>query len=140
MKISTHAVLAATLALALPSVVGAASVSPAATVLPRGTVVHLMTMAPLTAAENKSGDELYLEVADDVSLGGVVVIPRGSPAAGHIYARPGSHKLGARVVMVRVNGTDVPLHGLIKLRAGDLPSGSMTTGATDRDLPTGSAL
>ncbi|QXQ07180.1 hypothetical protein KX816_03795 [Sphingosinicellaceae bacterium] len=140
MKVSVRAFLTAAIAAIAAGNLSASTIPHAdGRVLPRGTVVHLMTMAPLSAADNKTGDEIYLEVADDVSLNGVVVIPRGSPAAGHVYelGHTGSHKLGARVVVVRVNGTDVPLHGLIKIRAGDLPSGSMATGATAREMPLG---
>ena len=138
MKIADFTFAAATFAVLATGTVTARTAAHA-TVLPRGTVVHLVTMAPLSTAGNKSGDEFYLEVADDVSLNGVVVIPRGSPAAGHVYARS-RDMLAARIVAVRVNGTDVPLHGLVKFGVDDLPTGSATAGATDRDLPFSSAL
>lgn len=74
--------------------------------------------------DNKTGDRFDLEVAEDVTLNGQIIIPRGSPAKGEItlIKKKGmwgkSGKLETRVLSVRANGRDIPLRGTV-LDKGD---------------------
>jgi hypothetical protein len=100
---------------AVPMVVSTAS----RTVLPQGTSIRLRTLSELTSQTAKTGQRFDLEVAEDVMLGGRVVIPRGSPAVGDIamVKKKGmwgkSGKLEARVLYIRANGRDIPVRGSV---------------------------
>lgn len=99
----------------VPMVVSTAS----RTVLPQGTGIRLRTLSELTSQTAKTGQRFDLEVAEDVMLGGRVVIPRGSPAVGDIamVKKKGmwgkSGKLEARVLYIRANGRDIPVRGSV---------------------------
>jgi hypothetical protein len=89
------------------------------TVLPQGTSVRLRTMTPLSSQDNRVGDRFDLEVAEDVLLGGHIVIPRGSPGRGEVtlVRRKGmwgkSGRLETRLLSVRAHGLDIPIHGVV---------------------------
>lgn len=91
-------------------------------VLPQGTSVRLRTLTQLHSQENRTGERFDLEVAEDVMLGGVVVIPRGSPATGEItrVKRKGmwgrSGRLETRLLSVRANGMLIPISGTVAER------------------------
>jgi hypothetical protein len=93
-----------------------------ANVLPAGTSVRLRTLTQLHSQENRTGDRFDLEVAEDVLLNGVVVIPRGSPATGEItrVKRKGmwgrSGRLETRLLSVRANGMVIPITGTVAER------------------------
>jgi hypothetical protein len=98
-----------------PLVVGAATAP--ANVLQRGTEVHLATRTELHSQRNRVGDRFELEVTDDVSLHGQVVIPVGSVATGEVtrvrhrgmWGRRGI--LETRLVSVRVGERQIRLTG-----------------------------
>jgi hypothetical protein len=64
-------------------------------VLARGTEVHLVLLDSISSATAKKGQTVHFAVAQDAKEGGVVVIPRGTPAEGivtHIRKGiPGKH-------------------------------------------------
>lgn len=107
--------VAATPVVSVPMVVSTAS----RTVLPQGTGIRLRTLSELSSQTAKTGQRFDLEVAEDVMLGGRVVIPRGSPAVGDIamVKKKGmwgkSGKLEARVLYIRANGRDIPVRGTV---------------------------
>jgi hypothetical protein len=82
----------------------------------------LRTLQQLHSQENHTGDRFDLEVAEDVMLNGVVVIPRGSPATGEItrVKRKGmwgrSGRLETRLLSVRANGMTIPISGSVAER------------------------
>jgi hypothetical protein len=149
---------------AAPMVVGQTPAN--ANVLPAGTNIRLRTLTGLSSKDNKAGQQFDLEVAQDVMLNGIVVIPRGSPATGEVsmVKKKGmwgkSGKMETRVLSVRANGKDIPVHGTVsdKGDAGTagvvasivvlpiagffvtgtsavLPAGTAATAQLDSDLP-----
>jgi hypothetical protein len=93
-----------------------------ASVLPRGTNVRLRSLTELHSQHNRAGDRFDLEVAEDVMLNGVVVIPRGSPGVGEVtrarhkgmWGRSG--RLETRLLSVRANGMSIPITGTVAER------------------------
>jgi len=93
-----------------------------ATVLPQGTNIRLRSMTELHSQHNRAGDRFDLEVAEDVMLNGLVVIPRGSPGVGEVtmvrhkgmWGRSG--RLTTRLLSVRANGVTIPITGTVAER------------------------
>lgn len=52
--------------------------------LPEGTHVRLRTITQISSRDNKPGDRIYLEVAENVSFRGQTVIPVGAPVIGEV--------------------------------------------------------
>ncbi len=92
------------------------------TVLPQGTSIRLRTTSELHSQNNRTGERFDLEVAEDVMLNGMVVIPRGSPATGELtrVQRRGmwgrSGRLESRLLSVRANGVTIPIRGTVNER------------------------
>lgn len=90
-----------------------------ANVLPQGTSIRLRSLSELHSQNNRVGDHFDLEVAEDVMLNGVVVIPRGSQASGEVtrvrhkgmWGRSG--RLETRLLSVRANGMTIPITGTV---------------------------
>lgn len=103
--------------------VPAAAISPVApagmAVLRTGTEVPLRLSEPLSTEHKqlRVGQRFHLEVAEPVSVNGVVVVPVGSPAVGEItdvrnkgmWGKSGH--LGARVLYMEVGGRQIRLSG-----------------------------
>jgi glucose/arabinose dehydrogenase len=93
-----------------------------ASVLPQGTNIRLRSLTELHSQHNRTGDRFDLEVAEDVMLNGLVVIPRGSPGVGEVtrvrhkgmWGRSG--RLETRVLSVRANGMTIPITGTVAER------------------------
>jgi hypothetical protein len=93
-----------------------------ANVLPRGTNIRLRSLTELHSQHNRTGDRFDLEVAEDVMLNGVVIIPRGSPGVGEVtrvrhkgmWGRSG--RLETRLLSVRANGVNIPITGTVAER------------------------
>lgn len=81
--------------------------------------MRLRTLSPLNSMDNRTGDRFDLEVSEDVTLNGQIIIPRGSPARGEVtlIKKKGmwgkSGKIETRVLSVRANGRDIPLRGTV---------------------------
>ncbi|GLK44444.1 MULTISPECIES: hypothetical protein [Novosphingobium] len=122
----THPVAAQTTA-APVAPVQTAVVASAATILPAarpdimraGLAVALVTREELTTKKKKLrvGQRFQMEVAENITQNGVVVIPSGTPAIGEItevrnkgmWGKSGY--IGARVVSLNLNGRNVRLSG-----------------------------
>ena len=116
------AVSTATVAVAQTSTTSpvAAILSPSKpNVLRAGLQIPLVMAEPLTT-EGKAlrvGQRVNLATAEDVSLGGQVVIPKGSPATGEItdvrnkgmWGKSG--RIAGRVLFVRANGRQIRMTG-----------------------------
>ena len=84
---------------------------------PQGTPVMLRTLTQVSTKDNKPGDRVYLEVAEDVTFRGQVVIPEGSPVVGEVsrvqrnghFGRKG--KLEIRLIRVQTPWGPVRLSG-----------------------------
>ena len=79
-----------------------AIVAQAATVLPSGTAVRLVTAVPVNSRSAQQGQRFGLTVAADVTAGGRVLIPAGTPAVGEVEAVSGKGMVGqgARLTLV----------------------------------------
>ena len=67
--------------------------------LPSNTEILLTMNGELTTKGHKVGDTFDLTVARDVMLGDYIVIPRGTPAHGHISYRTGKGAFGKSAKM-----------------------------------------
>jgi hypothetical protein len=128
-------------------------------VLRAGVEIPLLTSEALTTEGKKLrvGQRFQLEVADNIMLNGVTVIPKGSPATGEItdvrnkgmWGKSG--RINTRMLFVRVNGRQIRLTGAIDDKGvtgtggvvaavAFLPvAGFFTTGTSAR-IPMGSAV
>lgn len=87
--------------------------------IPTNTEVVLRTSDELTSKgkQNKVGDTFRLTVAYDVKVGGVTVIPSGTPAIGEITYKTGkavfgkSGKMEVELRSVDLNGQRIPITG-----------------------------
>lgn len=105
---------------ALASLLLAATAGPAiaqSTILPEGMAIQLETRQELSSKSARVGDPVELAVAKPVTIGGVTLIPAGSPAVGEVSrARDNgllgrSGKLDIKVSTVKAGGIDVPVRG-----------------------------
>lgn len=95
--------------------------APDANILRSGTPVALKMSEELTTKEKAArvGQRFNLEVAEPIELGGVVVIPAGTPAVGEItdvrnkgmWGKSG--RINARILSLRVNGRQIRLSGSV---------------------------
>lgn len=93
--------------------------SPAENILRAGTKVSLKMAEGLTTKGKKLrvGQRFQLEVAEDVRLGDLTVIPAGSPAVGEVtdvrnkgmWGKSG--RIGAQLLYMRVGGRQIRLSG-----------------------------
>jgi hypothetical protein len=93
--------------------------SPPSNILRTGTPVPLKMREALTTKEKKLkvGQRFQMEVAENILLNGVTVIPAGSPAVGEVtdvrnkgmWGKSG--RINARVLYATVNGRQVRLSG-----------------------------
>ncbi|GAB7555257.1 hypothetical protein NRB_47720 [Novosphingobium sp. 11B] len=102
-------------------VASAATILPAARpdIMRAGLAVALVTREELTTKKKKLrvGQRFQMEVAENITQNGVVVIPSGTPAIGEItevrnkgmWGKSGY--IGARVVSLNLNGRNVRLSG-----------------------------
>jgi hypothetical protein len=104
---------------AAPLVVGAAP--EAANVLRAGTEIKMVTRGELNSRRSRVGERFELEVSEDVTLNGQIVIPAGSVATGEVTRRRGKGMWGrsgileTRLLHVRVGDQNIRITG----QAGD---------------------
>ena len=110
---------------------------PPASILPDGTPIKLRLLNQLDSHTAKNGDEILFAVVNDVVVGGVTVLRRGSTAAGVVtQAEPGKHsgrvgKLSFTINDIKLrNGAKVPVRALNQTSGGvvDVPGGLLTVG------------
>jgi len=94
-------ILAALAALAMDAPAGTVAAQPATSpspvgslVLPAGTPVRLTTVGPLDSRSVNQGQRFALTLADDVMVGSVIAIPRGTAAVGEVEAVSGKGMFG----------------------------------------------
>jgi len=86
-------------------------------ILPEGMAIQLETRQEISSKSARVGDRVELAVARPVTIGGVTLIPAGSPAVGEVsrvrdnglLGRSG--KLDIKVSTVKAGVTDVPVRG-----------------------------
>lgn len=93
MNLGTKIFAAALLCAATPGIVGSqaalAQAAPAAKALPANTLLQLTPDKEISSKKINLGDKVAFTVVTDVSDGGTVVIPRGSPVEGSISFKTG---------------------------------------------------
>jgi hypothetical protein len=108
-------------ATAQPELVVAPAAPPAehpnAIVVPKETMVRLMVLNEVNTRKAKPGDRFVLRVDENVSVGGVTVIPVGAKATGVVTlvdpngAVGKGGKIAARLLHLDLNGQQIPLSG-----------------------------
>ncbi len=100
------------------------------TMLPSNTDVWLSVDSEITSKKMQQGDKIAFKVSRDVMMGQFVVIPRGTPAEGHVSYRTGkgvfgkSAKFEFDIDRIMLNGRDIPVAGHHRIE------GRGNTGAT----------
>ena len=85
--------------------------------LAAGTPITLAVAQEANSSTHRAGDPIQLTVLNDVRVGDMVVIPRGTPAAGEITWRTGkgafgkSGKLEFSLRHIDLNGQRIPVSG-----------------------------
>lgn len=85
--------------------------------LPMGTPLMLRTLTQISTKDNKPGDRVYLEVAENISFRGQIIIPIGSPVVAEVsrLQRNGHFgvkgKLEIRLIRVQTPSGPVRLTG-----------------------------
>jgi len=98
-------------------------------VVPAQTSVQFSTVDPLDSRSVKQGQRFALRVAEDVTVGSTVVIPRGTPAVGEVEAVSGKGMVGKagrlelRPLFIEIAGQRVNLEGTSKERGADSTTG-----------------
>jgi hypothetical protein len=98
-------------------------------VVPAQTSVQFSTVDPLDSRSVKQGQRFALRVAEDVTVGSTLVIPRGTPAVGEVEAVSGKGMVGKagrlvlRPLFVDVAGQRVNLVGVRVERGSDATTG-----------------
>jgi hypothetical protein len=111
-----------------PAIQGA----PAKTVLPQGTPVRIRINRTMSSADAQVGDNVDFETLDDVRLGDVVVIPKGSTAMATVTEAVPKRRMGRggklnmNIDYVRLpSGEKLPLRGVQDVKGGG-HQGAMT--------------
>jgi hypothetical protein len=83
----------------------------AQSILPEGLTIHLETKEAISSKKAKKGDSVNFVVRDPVVIGGVTLVPAGSPAVGQVTAVRDNGKLEISVSHVDVGGRQIPVRG-----------------------------
>jgi len=122
--------------IALPLLSGTlmAQSAPSTVKIPDATTVHLSLTQSLSSATNKVDDPVTFEVTEDVKVGDVVAIPKGSTAVGHVVEAQPRRSMGragkldlAIDVVKAADGTNVRLRAE-STRKGDDKTRSVIAG------------
>ncbi|MGO4880854.1 MAG: hypothetical protein ACLP59_08540 [Bryobacteraceae bacterium] len=99
------------------------------------TAVHLSLSQSLSSATNKVDDPVTFEVTEDVKVGDIIAIPKGSTAVGHVVEVEPRRRLGrAGKLNFAVDAVKAPDGTNLRLRAsstrkGEDKSGTVIVGA-----------
>lgn len=93
------------------------------------TTVHLSLSQTLSSATNKVDDPIVFEVTEDVKVGEVVAIPKGSAAVGHVVEAEPRKRLGrAGKLNFAIDNVKAPDGSNVRLRASSERKGQDKTG------------
>src|SRR5258708_10938204 len=73
---------------------GAAAAQPSRFKIPDGTSLRLALTESLSSATNQVDNPVGLEVTEDVKIGDVIAIPKGSTALGHVVEAEPRRRMG----------------------------------------------
>jgi len=85
-------------------------------IMPKGTPIKIHSLAPISSETVGLGETVRFEVAEDVKIDGVVVVPKGSEAEGFVVAAMPAKRWGAARLSVYISsvhtrtGFRVPVH------------------------------
>jgi hypothetical protein len=119
-------------AIALPILSAAlmAQSAPSTIKIQDATAVHLSLTESLSSATNKVDDPVTFEVTEDVTVGDVIAIPKGSTAAGHVVDVEPRRRLGrAGKLDFAIDNVKAPDGSNVRLRASSIRKGEDKTGA-----------
>jgi PEGA domain len=103
--------------------------SPSILKVPDGTPLRLVLTESLSSATNQVDDPIYFEVTEDAKVFGVVAIPKGSTAVGHVVEVEGRKRMGrAGKLNFTVDYIKAPDGGNLRLRASSTRKGEDKTG------------
>lgn len=111
-----------------PAEVLALVVTPRADVvnLPSGSRVRLMLAEWLNSKQVKPGQEVHFCVAEDLNLGGRVVLPRGTPALGRVATAQAAAKGSQQgELAIEVSSLTAPDGKVLSLRGSDAFEGGL---------------
>jgi hypothetical protein len=93
------------------------------------TSIRLALMEPLSSATNQVDDPVRFEVTEEVKVGDVVAIPRGSTAVGHVVEVEPRRRLGrAGKLNFSIDHVKAPDGTNVRLRASSTRKGDDKTG------------
>ncbi len=136
----------------LVQVSAAFAIRPVTVKIPDSTPVRLVLEDRLNSATSEVDDTVHFEVAEDVRVRGIVVIPRGSMASGHVVAVQHRQRMGKggklvfAVDFVRApDGTDISVRQQSerkgKNKGSAMPSPLRVLGrGTDLEIPQGTHI
>ncbi|MEO5492655.1 MAG: hypothetical protein ABIR08_01355 [Sphingomonas sp.] len=98
--------------------------------VPAGTPIMLNTRTQVSTKDNKSGDQIYLDVTESVIFRGQVVIPAGSVAVGEIARADRNGHFGKKgKIDVKLSYVQTPW-GPVKLQGHQYDEGKSGTAAS----------
>jgi hypothetical protein len=109
--------------------------------VPQGTLMQVRTSEPVNSKRAKAGEPIQFTVIQDVTLGGVLAIPRGATVHGVVAevkhpdrgALTGSNELGLQLTSLDLGGQNYPLESdLFKVKGpgkGERTAGNVVGGA-----------
>jgi hypothetical protein len=103
-------------------------------ILPRQTAVHLKLGRALSSATAHVGEEVNFEVAEDVIVGGVIVISKGAPATGAVTEAEPRKRMG-KAGKLNVSVTSVVLANNDKIALRSFGVEPSTDPKSGRSLP-----
>lgn len=97
--------------------------------IPDSTPIPLSLLDSLSSGTNDVDDPVHFEVTDDVKVGDVVAIPKGSTATGHVVESEGRKRMGrAGKLNFTVEYVKAPDGTNVRLRASSTRKGKDETG------------
>jgi|HubBroStandDraft_1064217.scaffolds.fasta_scaffold03688_6 hypothetical protein len=118
------------IAFPLLSVVLMAQSAPPTVKIQDATTVHLSLTQSLSSATNKVDDPVAFEVTEDIKVGDVIAIPKGSMAVGHVVEVEPHRSLGrAGKLNFAIDNVKAPDGSNVRLRAVSIRKGEDKTGA-----------
>ncbi len=97
--------------------------------IPDATAVRLSLTEALSSATNQVDDPVRFEVTEDVKLGDLVVVPKGSTAVGHVVEAEPKRRLGrAGKLNFSIDHVKAPDGNNVRLRASSTRKGDDKTG------------
>ncbi len=97
--------------------------------IPDGTALRLSLTETLSSATNEVDNPVHFEVLEDVKIGGVTAIPKGSTAVGHVVEAEPRKRMGrAGKINFTVDHVKAPDDSNLRLRASSTRKGEDKTG------------